>query len=113
VLTDLTPGAEKTGVSLVHGNSSSFYIDFEEIFRVIFQFWLNFDFSKDSLLESGRILREKIQQAKEKTANQTGKEDKSPCSKVQGIGDIMIRRLENVIKEWMFNNLCYTHLCLK
>ena len=45
------------------------------------------------------MLRERIRQIKEKTANQMGREDKSPCSKVPDIGNIMLSRLENVIKE--------------
>ena len=79
---------------MIHGNSSAFYIDFEEIFRTIFEFWLNFNISKDTLSDSGRKLRERIEQAKRKTANQTGRDDKSPCSKVKGIEDIMLTRLE-------------------
>ena len=79
---------------MIHGNSSAFYIDFEEIFRTIFEFWLKFNVSKDTLSDSGQKLRKRIEQAKRKTANQTGRDDKSPCSKVKGIEDIMLTRLE-------------------
>ena len=92
-------GAKKDGVSLVHGNSSSFYIEFEEIFKVIFEFWLNFSISEDKLSDSWRILRGKIQQVQEKTAHQRGRQDKSLCSKVPDIGNIMISRLGRVVNE--------------
>lgn len=90
--------AEETGVSIIHGNSSSFYILFEEIFRQIYKFWQDFSISTDRLEDAGRTLREIIKNVTEMTKSQTGKDDKSPCSKVKNISNIMLQKLENRIR---------------
>ena len=90
--------AEETGVSIIHGNSSSFYILFEEIFRQIYKFWQDFSLSNDRLEDAGKTLRSIIKNVTEMTKYQTGKDDKSPCSKVKNIADIMLQKLENRIR---------------
>ena len=90
--------AEETGVSIIHGNSSSFYILFEEIFRQIYKFWQDFSISNDKLQDAGKTLRIIMKNVTEMTKSQTGKDDKSPCSKVKNIADIMLQKLENRIR---------------
>ena len=91
--------AEETGVSIIHGNSSSFYILFEEVFRQIFKFWQDFSLSTDRLEDAGETLRDIIKNVTEMTKHQTGKDDKSPCSKVKNIADIMLQKLESRIRQ--------------
>ena len=90
--------AEETGVSIIHGNSSSFYILFEEIFRQIYNFWQNFSISTERLEDVGETLRNIIKNVTEMTKHQTGKDDKSPCSKVKNIANIMLQKLESRIR---------------
>ena len=90
--------AEETGVSIIHGNSSSFYILFEEIFRQIYKFWQDFSVSTDRLQDAGKTLRIIMKNVTEMTKYQTGKDDKSPCSKVKNIANIMLQKLESRIR---------------
>ena len=90
--------AEETGVSIIHGNSSSFYILFEEIFRQIYKFWQDFSISNDKLQDAGKTLRIIMKNVTEMTKSQTGKDDKSPCSKVKNIANIMLQKLETRIR---------------
>ena len=90
--------AEEKGVSLLHGNSSSFYIVFEEVFRAIFHYLSKFEVATGDLNNLGPKLRKIIAAVKAKTKRQIGQADKSPCSKVKNIEDIMVKRLETRIK---------------
>ena len=90
--------AEETGVSIIHGNSSSFYILFEEIFRQIYKFWQSYSMSADRLEDVGETLRSIIKNVTENTKHQKGKDDKSPCSKVKNIANIMLQKLESRIR---------------
>ena len=46
---------------MIHGNSSAFYIIFEDIFKAIFEFWLEFPPLDGRLMEAGIALRTRIQ----------------------------------------------------
>ena len=91
--------AEENGVSLIHGNSSSFYVLFEEIFRQIYRFWLAFNINNDKLEDAGKKMRQIIRNVTEVTKDKKGKDDTSPCSKVKNMADIMVRRLEHRITQ--------------
>ena len=91
--------AEDNGVSLIHGNASSFYVLFEEIFRQIYKFWHRFIVNKDKLEMAGPRLREVIRRVRKMYEDQEGREDKSPCSKVKNIANIMVKKLEDRIKQ--------------
>ena len=111
--------AEEKGVSLLHGNSSSFYIVFEEVFRAIFHYLSKFEVATGDLNNLGPKLRKIIAAVKAKTKRQIGQADKSPCSKVKNIEDIMVKRLETRIKtitgSWcmLAKSNTYEHVRLK
>ena len=86
-------------MSLIHGNSSSFYVLFEEIFRQIYRFWLAFNINNDKLEDAGKKMRQIIRNVTEVTKDKKGKDDTSPCSKVKNMADIMVRRLEHRITQ--------------
>ena len=48
-------------MSLIHGNSSAFYIVFEDIFKTIYEFWRDYRPAAGLLRDTGRALRERIQ----------------------------------------------------
>ena len=68
--------AEEKGVSLLHGNSSSFYIVFEEVFRAIFHYLSKFEVATGDLNNLGPKLRKIIAAVKAKTKRQIGQADK-------------------------------------
>ena len=86
--------AEEEGVSLIHGNSSSFYVSFEEIFREIYKYFATTKLEEINVYHLSSKLREIIESVRRKTENIVKKEDDlSPCSKVNNIGDIFVKRL--------------------
>ena len=86
--------AEEEGVSLIHGNSSSFYVSFEEIFREIYNYFSKTKLEEININHLSSKLREIIDSVKRKTENNVKKEDDlSPCSKVNNIGDIFVKKL--------------------
>ena len=86
--------AEEEGVSLIHGNSSSFYISFEEIFREIYNYFSKTKIEEININHLSSKLREIIDSVKRKTEKNVKKEDDlSPCSKVNNIGDIFVKKL--------------------
>ena len=86
--------AEEEGVSLIHGNSSSFYVSFEEIFREIYNYFSNTKLEEININHLSSKLREIIDSVKRKTEKNVKKEDDlSPCSKVNNIGDIFVKKL--------------------
>ena len=103
-------------MSLIHGNSSAFYVVFEDIFKTIYEFWRDYSPAAGLLRDTGRALRERIQVltehseyqllkifcgqvAKVAAAGLTGRNDTSPCSKVEGVADIMVSKLEHRLKK--------------
>ena len=86
--------AEEEGVSLIHGNSSSFYVSFEEIFREIYNYFSKTKLEEININHLSSKLREIIDSVKRKTEKNVKKEDDlSPCSKVNNIGDIFVKKL--------------------
>ena len=86
--------AEEEGVSLIHGNSSSFYVSFEEIFREIYNYFSKTKIEEININHLSSKLREIIDSVKRKTEKNVKKEDDlSPCSKVNNIGDIFVKKL--------------------
>ena len=79
---------------MLHGNSSAFYVIFEEVFRVIYQYFLQLDISNIDLHTIVEDLKKKILEVKINTKLMKGKDDISPCSKVKGIESILLKRLE-------------------
>ena len=49
-------------------------------------------------------MRAAILEAKKRNENEVGREDKSPCSKVENIEDIMVKKLELRIQEIQKNS---------
>ena len=81
-------------MSLIHGNSSSFYVSFEEIFREIYNYFANTKLEEINVNHLSSKLREIIESVRKKTEKNMKKEDDlSPCSKVNNIGDIFVKRL--------------------
>ena len=91
--------ASQKGISLLHGNSSSFYVIFEEVFRVIYQYFLNFELGVHDLSSIVNELRKLVLEVKVNTKDLKGKEDISPCSKVKNIEDILLERIKTRIRE--------------
>jgi len=82
-------GAEKRGVSIMHGDPAKFGNNFEPLFEAVHKFWLNYNVA-ERLVDSLPNLRDSIKQVVER------KEGASPCSKVEGIEHILLYRLETL-----------------
>ena len=116
------PGADRFGVSLLHGNSLTFYNQDqlrEDLFRHIFDYWsvvLNkiprhlllflttrFDFEMKNIPEelagSPAKLRKIISRVVQNTSHLSEEEDTSPCARVPNIEFIITKRLEFNIQQ--------------
>ena len=99
----LLSAASQKGISLLHGNSSAFYVIFEEVFRVIYQYFLNLELGVHELTNIVNELRKLVLEVKVNTKDLKGKEDISPCSKVRNIEDILLKRIKTRIREVALN----------
>ena len=91
--------AAVSGVSLLHGNALTFAIEFEDVFKEIYVFWKNFNVAKDNMSNVSSELRKVLSDVKQRNENLSGREDKSPCSKVKNIENIMLQKLEHTISQ--------------
>ena len=87
-------GAETRGVSLVHGNALSFFTDFEEMFKAVFTHWLYFDMARDRVEDSPGLIKREIMALPPYIP---GTYNTSHCSRVEGMEDIMVRRLQSLV----------------
>ena len=71
----------------------SFFTDFEELFKVVFNYWLHFNLSHDRLEDSATVIRQEILTLPPYIP---GTYNTSHCSMVQGMEEIMVRRLREV-----------------
>ena len=87
-------GARTNGISLIHGNHASFSPDVDVLFGNVFQFMSDYDMKDGDLAEDVKALRNILIL---KVANRT--ETARDCSAVLGIEDMVVKRLEHIVKK--------------
>ena len=91
---NMCPGARTNGISLIHGNHASFSPDVDVLFGNVFQFMTDYDMKDGDLAEDVKALRNILIL---RVANRT--ETARDCSDVLGIEDMVVKRLENIVRQ--------------
>ena len=94
MLNSISIGARTNGISLIHGNHASFSPDVDVLFGNLFQFMSDYDMKDGDLAEDVKALRNIL---KLRVANKT--ETARDCSAVLGIDDMVVKRLEHVVRQ--------------